>query len=63
MPTVELRDIVTAEDRAAALALERRPGDERFVASVEESFKDADKTPTPRRAHGRCTTAIGSSGS
>ncbi len=43
MPTVELRDIITAEDRAAALALERRPGDERFVASVEESFKDADK--------------------
>jgi diamine N-acetyltransferase len=38
---VHLRDIVTEADRAAALAVERAPGDERFVSSVEESFRDA----------------------
>lgn len=41
MPRVELRDIVTEADRAAALALERGPGQDRFVASVEDSFEDA----------------------
>jgi diamine N-acetyltransferase len=38
---VELRDINTDEDRAAALALELEPGQDRFVASVAESFDDA----------------------
>jgi diamine N-acetyltransferase len=38
---VELRDIVTDEDRAAALALELQPGQDSFVASVAESFDDA----------------------
>jgi len=38
---IELRDIVTEEDRAAALALELDPGQDRFVASVAESFEDA----------------------
>jgi diamine N-acetyltransferase len=42
---VELRDIVTEADRAAALALERAPGDEQFVASVEQSFADALEHP------------------
>ena len=41
MATVELRDIVTEADRAAALTLRRGPGQERFVASVEKSFADA----------------------
>jgi diamine N-acetyltransferase len=40
-PTVHLRPIVTDDDRAAALALELAPGQDRFVASVEESFRDA----------------------
>lgn len=50
MPTVELRDIVTDEDRGQALTVDRRPGDERFVASVEKSFKDAieDAEAIPR---------------
>jgi diamine N-acetyltransferase len=50
MPRVELRDIVTEADRAAALAVERGPGQERFVASVEESFRDAvvDARAVPR---------------
>jgi diamine N-acetyltransferase len=43
--TVELRDIVTEADRAAALALERGPGDDQFVASVEQSFADALEHP------------------
>lgn len=38
---VELRAIVTEEERAAALALELDPGQDRFVASVAESFEDA----------------------
>ena len=41
MATVELRDIVTDADRAAALAVRAGPGQDRFVASVEQSFADA----------------------
>lgn len=41
MARVELRDIVTDEDRAAVLALRLGPGQDRFVADVEESFRDA----------------------
>lgn len=50
MATVELRDIVTDADRQAALALQRGPGQERFVASVEKSFRDAavDARAMPR---------------
>ena len=40
-PVVELRDIVTEADRAAARALRVAPGQDRFVASVERSFEDA----------------------
>jgi diamine N-acetyltransferase len=42
---VELRDIVTDRDRAAALALRVAPGQDTFVASVEESFLDAERHP------------------
>jgi diamine N-acetyltransferase len=38
---VELRPILTDAERAAALAVERAPGQEQFVASVQESFQDA----------------------
>ncbi len=50
MVTVQLRDIVTAADRAAALIVRRGPGQERFVASVEKSFADAveDARACPR---------------
>ncbi len=41
MAKVELRDIVTEADRAAALAVEAGPGQEDFVASVEQSLQDA----------------------
>lgn len=41
MAVVELRDIVTDADRAAVLALSVAPGQEEFVASVEQSFEDA----------------------
>ena len=48
--TVELCDIASDADRAAVLALRVRPGQERFVASVEESFQDAvdDARACPR---------------
>ena len=50
MPTVQLRDIVTEADRQAVLALEVAPGQDRFVASVEDSFRDAidDARAVPR---------------
>lgn len=50
MPAVELRDIVTDADRAAVLALSLAPGQEAFVASVEDSFRDAidDARACPR---------------
>ena len=50
MARVELRDIVTDADRAAVIALEVAPGQERFVESVEGSFRDAiaDARAAPR---------------
>lgn len=50
MPTVELRAIVTDADRAAALRVRGAPGQEQFVASVEQSFADAkrDRHARPR---------------
>jgi diamine N-acetyltransferase len=42
---VELRDIATDSDRAAALALRRGPGQEEFVASVETSLGEAEAYP------------------
>jgi diamine N-acetyltransferase len=59
MASVELRDIVTEADRAAALALRVAPGQDAFVASVEDSFADAVKYPKPAPASGRSTTLIG----
>lgn len=41
MAAVELRDVVTDADRAAALAVQAAPGQDQFVASVEQSFADA----------------------
>jgi diamine N-acetyltransferase len=41
MATVELRDIVTDADRAAAVALRVAPEQEQFVADVERSMLDA----------------------
>ncbi len=50
MPSIELRDIVTEDERAAALAIRGGPGQDRFVASVEQSFADAirDARACPR---------------
>ncbi len=45
MTTVELRDIVTDEDRAAVLRLERAPGQERFLGSMASHFEDAADDP------------------
>ncbi len=45
MATVELRDIVTEADRAAALTVQRGQGQEEFVASVQASFDDAVAYP------------------
>ena len=41
MPAVQLHDIVTAEDRAAVLALRRGPGQERYLGSMASHFEDA----------------------
>jgi diamine N-acetyltransferase len=50
MAAIELRDIATEADRAAALALRVAPGQDAFVASVEWSFKNAidDARACPR---------------
>lgn len=42
---VQLRDIITEADRRAAVRLAVAPGQERFVASVAESFDDAAREP------------------
>ena len=45
MARVELRDIDSDAARAAALGLRVAPGQEQFVASVEESFLDVEQYP------------------
>ena len=45
MAHVELRDIVTEADREAVLALERAPGQERFLGSMAGHFEDAAAEP------------------
>jgi diamine N-acetyltransferase len=42
---VQLRDIVTAADRAAVLGLLRAPGQETYLGSMESHFEDADDEP------------------
>jgi diamine N-acetyltransferase len=41
MASIELRDILTDVDRAAAIAVRRGPGQDEFVASVETSLDEA----------------------
>lgn len=50
MASVELRDIVTDEDRAAVLRLRRAPGQERYLGSMASHFEDAleDSKACPR---------------
>ena len=50
MAVVQLRDIVTDEDRAAVLALRRGPGQERHLGSMTSHFADAvaDARACPR---------------
>ena len=45
MVRVQLRDIVTEEDRRAVLALRRAPGQERYLGSMESHFEDAADEP------------------
>ena len=44
-PRVQLRDIVTDDERAAAIALRVSPEQEQFVAGVEESLQEAVAYP------------------
>jgi diamine N-acetyltransferase len=50
MTAVTLRDIVTDADRAAVLRLQRKPGQERYLGSMESHFEDAieDARACPR---------------
>ena len=50
MAVVQLHDIVTEADKAAVLTLRRRPGQERYLGSMESHFEDAvtDARACPR---------------
>ena len=50
MTTVTLRDIVTDEEMAAVLGLRRKPGQDRYLGSMESHFEDAieDARACPR---------------
>ena len=50
MTVVELRDIVTQDDKAAVLRLRRGPGQDRYLGSMESHFEDAatDAKACPR---------------
>ena len=43
MPRVQLRDIVTAEDRTTVLGLRRAPGQDEYLNSMPEIFDEADE--------------------
>ena len=45
MPTVQLREIATDDERRAVLALRRGPGQERYLGSMESHFEDAAEEP------------------
>jgi len=45
MPRVQLRDIVTDDDRRAVLCLRRAPGQERYLGSMQSHFEDAASEP------------------
>ncbi|MFL5679274.1 MAG: GNAT family N-acetyltransferase [Chloroflexota bacterium] len=45
MRVVQLRDIVTEDDRRAVLALRRGPGQDRYLGSMESHFEDAADEP------------------
>jgi diamine N-acetyltransferase len=50
LASVQLRDIVTQEDKAAVLKLERGPGQDRYLGSMDSHFEDAiaDAIACPR---------------
>jgi diamine N-acetyltransferase len=45
VPTVQLRDITTDDERRAVLALRRGPGQDRYLGSMESHFEDAEVEP------------------
>jgi diamine N-acetyltransferase len=45
MPTVQLRDIITDEERRGVLGIRRGPGQDRYLGSMESHFEDADDEP------------------
>ena len=45
MPTVQLRDITTDDERRAVLGLRRGLGQDRYLGSMESHFEDAEAEP------------------
>ena len=62
MPRVQLRDIVTSQDRAAVMGLRRGPGQDQHLNSMEEIFEEADAEqramPHPWAVHDAATGAL-----
>jgi diamine N-acetyltransferase len=48
MPRVQLRDIVTDGDKRGVLRLQRGPGQDRYLGSMESHFEDAAAEPQAR---------------
>jgi diamine N-acetyltransferase len=62
MSRVRLRDILTSADRAAVMGLRLRPGQDRYLNSMEEIFEEADREqramPRPWAVHDAGTQAL-----
>jgi diamine N-acetyltransferase len=62
MPRVQLRDIVTAEDRTTVLGLRRAPGQDEYLNSMPEIFDEADEEqramPHPWAVHDAVRGAV-----
>ena len=62
MPSVRLRDIVTADDRATVMGLRRGPGQDAYLGSMAEIFVEADAErramPRPWAVHDADSDAL-----
>jgi diamine N-acetyltransferase len=62
MPRVQLRDVVTAEDRATVVRLRLAPGQDEYLNSMPEIFDEADEEqramPHPWAVHDAATGVV-----
>ena len=59
MASVQLRDILSPQDRAAVMGLSRGPGQDQYLNSMQEIFAEADQEQRAMPHLRRARSAIG----